>query len=65
MYPSRRSLNIRQNDLTLEKMMKYPENFTFVKCEKFLERLNGFYSKDEPKLFIYIIHDNNIGYSGD
>ena len=46
-------------------MMKYPENFTFVKCEKFLERLNGFYSKDEPKLFIYIIHDNNIGYSGD
>lgn len=65
MYPSRRSVHNRQTHLTIEQMLKDPENFTFAKCEKLLQRFNEYYVKDEPKLLIYIIHDKICGYSGD
>ena len=65
MYPSRSSVQTLQSQLTLEKMMETPKNFTFSKCEKSLERFNEFYCKEKPKLMIYLIHDNTKGYSGD
>ena len=65
MYPSQSFEHTKQFDLTLETLMKNPQNFIMVKCETSLERFQEYYYSDEPKIMVYLVHHVDDGYTGD